>query len=65
MPEYDEGSDPLKCVVKFETDDDRLAFMKLLGIEKMRSSNRATFAIWWPEKDRDDLRALRFEGGKE
>ena len=60
MPDYDEGSDPLKVVVKFETDEDRVAFMKLLGIEKMHSSNRATYAIWWPEKERDDLRALRF-----
>jgi hypothetical protein len=58
MPEYDAGQLPLKVVVSFRNEEDRLEFARILGLtftEKTRST-------WWPARDREDVSSLRYEG---
>jgi hypothetical protein len=61
MPSYDPDAvpEPIRVIVSVRTDADRVALLKLLGVENWTEKTRAT---WWPVKQRDDLQALRIEG---
>ena len=58
MPEYEVMEEPLKCIVSFETSEDRSAFYEMLGC---KYTNK-TKSIWYPLKDQDDPSAVRFKG---
>jgi hypothetical protein len=61
MPEYDEGKDRLRLVVSVRSEEDRKALMALLGVEKPMMVQGHTTTCWWPPKERNDNRALKFE----
>lgn len=57
MPEYEFIPRPLQVIVSFRNEEDRQEFARILGLtftEKTRST-------WWPYKEREDLKSLRFE----
>jgi hypothetical protein len=58
MPEYDGGPGQIQVVVHFATEEDRAEFARRLEIPRSVIEKRKT--IWWPEKERDDVRAVRF-----
>jgi hypothetical protein len=58
MPEYDEGEEPLKIIVSFRDENDRMEFCQILGLDLTEKQN----STWYPPKDREDLSSLRFAG---
>lgn len=60
MPEFEGVDKPLQVVVAFRSEDDRDAFMKLIGVAVVQKSTRGTLSIWWPEKQRERAPERRF-----
>ena len=57
-----EASDPhLKLVVQFETDELRQEFLNMIDHQGHRHVRGRAISIWWPERPRQDLHALRFD----
>ena len=61
MPAYESGAPPPRVVVSFETPAAREEFMRRLGATVINKKTRTVWSIWWPEKRKDDLSALRFD----
>lgn len=55
MPEYEPVPQVLRTIVSFENQDDMNDFFKMLGYNKTHKS------IWYPAKDRDDIKSVRLE----
>jgi hypothetical protein len=60
MPAYDGVAKPFKAIVSFASEEDRLRFMDVIGVERPLDSTRGLWSLWWPQRERDDLSALRF-----
>ena len=60
LPEYERTLTPRTMTVSFENDTDRDSFAKHLGI----TITNKTKSIWWPHKDNDDVKSIRFENEK-
>ncbi len=63
MPEIGSSPEPLKVVVSFRNNTDRIEFARLLGL-KFTEKTKST---WWPSKDQEDTpfqetSAILFEG---
>lgn len=58
MPEYDAGPGQNQITVHFSSDDDRDTFAVRLGLTPESVRGRKT--LWYPDRERDDRRALRF-----
>lgn len=61
LPEYEDNSASIKLIVSFRTEADRQALLDLLGVTHLHGKLGQTWSIWWPEKEREDAAALRFE----
>ncbi len=61
MPEYESKQTPHKVVVQFRNEEDRDRFAEEFGFQFIKKEAR-TWSMWWPERDRQDLRSLQFEG---
>jgi hypothetical protein len=57
MPEYVPGSNPLKVVVNFEKEEEKIGFFKKLGIKV----EPKTKSIWWPPRKIEDPSSLKFK----
>jgi len=57
MPEYDEGQSTIKIIVHFRTQEDKIEFARILGLELIGKAG----STWWPQKEKEDLIAVRFE----
>ena len=58
LPDFEGKKEGLKVVVHFECESDRLDFAKKMDVV----FTDKTKAIWYPDKDRDDVSSVRFEG---
>ena len=58
MPGYDTEPEPLKVVISFRNQEDRLEFARLLGLRFTENTKSA----WWPARETDDVSSVRFEG---
>jgi len=58
MPEYDTGIENAdnKIVVNFRDINDRREFARILGLD-LHDKKRS---IWWPDRNRDDVRSIKF-----
>jgi len=61
LPLYEETEKPLKLVVNFRNRMDFEEFISFLGLRPRRQERR-TYSVWWPAKEPDDLKSLKFEG---
>jgi hypothetical protein len=65
MPAYDKSGKVVCAVVNFRNEEDRLEFLKVIGITNPRKYQlKNTVSMWWPAKTRDDLKSLRFDTKK-
>lgn len=62
MPEYDPEAEPLKIIMSFESAADREQFIEYIGATTIKKKTGAVWSMWWPEKVKEDLASLRFEG---
>ena len=58
MPEYEEGGTDIRLNINFQTEEDRIEFARILGL----NLNKSTRSYWWPEKKNEDSVSLRFQG---
>jgi len=61
LPEFESGDAPARLVVSFASEDDRATFMQQIGATVVQQRNGRTWSIWWPEREREDAGALRFD----
>lgn len=65
MPEYNAILPPPKLIIAFETEDERQHFLSWLDQKEqtiIMGKNRDTWSMWWPPRDKEDLKALKWEG---
>lgn len=62
MPEFTQTPAPIKVVVSFRNEEDRLGFFKLINA-KLPETMRHTVSIWHPEAERRDTASVRFKEG--
>ncbi len=62
MPEYEESGDLIKVIVSFVCAEDREVFLKKLDVKTVHGRLGKTWSIWFPEKNKDDLSSVQFEG---
>lgn len=65
MPEYDPTLKPPVLMISFDTPEARQQFLDELD-QKQRTivsgKNRNTWSMWWPPREREDLKSLKWEG---
>ena len=63
MPTFEPKDNPFKIIVNFEKIEDREQFEKEFGIiiQQKLSKESNTWTTWWPFKERQDLKSLKFE----
>jgi len=64
LPRYEVIEKPYKLVVNFRDRADFEEFISSLGLRPRRQERR-TYSVWWPPREPDDLKSLKFEGGFE
>lgn len=72
MPEFDAGADLNRLVIQFRSEAERKAFVEKFGIEVLTkksagshvSANDKTWSAWWPPRQREDRKAVRWRAGK-
>lgn len=65
MPDYQPIMPPPKLIIAFETEDERQNFLKWLDQQQptiIMGKNRDTWSMWWPPREKEDLKALKWEG---
>ena len=62
LPDYDAPEKPPTVIVHFRNEDDREAFMKAIEATVVNGKSGSVWSIWWPEREIEDIRSLRFEG---
>jgi hypothetical protein len=60
MPEYERREVPPRLVVSFESRADRDDLMERLGSPTVHVKEGDTLSIWWPDRPKDDCKALEF-----
>ncbi len=71
MPEYVPGKDPLRLIVQFDNEEQRIDLLTKVGalgegapagvLYKRDSSTSKTWSMWWPLRERHDNASLRFD----
>jgi len=63
MPTFEPKENPFKIIVNFEKIEDREQFEKEFGIiiQQKLSKESNTWTTWWPFKERQDLKSIKFE----
>jgi len=62
LPKYDEEVKVFKCMVSFDTLEERNKFIEKLEIKYPRGKESAVCSFWWPDRDRDDPSSVKIEG---
>jgi len=62
MPEFDAGTEEIKLIVRFRSEEDRTNLLKKLGMEEdVQLVGKSTATVWYPPKERQDLSSILFE----
>lgn len=64
LPGYEATDRITKLVVNFDTLEERVAFLELIGVETIHKTTNGVQSVWWPPREREDPSALRFEGAE-
>jgi len=61
MPDYEKKPEYPSVNVRFENVEDRTEFMERIGANFFNKRIGEAWAIWYPEREREDMISLRFE----
>ncbi len=62
MPPFDPGGKPpVRLAVSFRNEADRLRFVEKFELTIMKKE-ACTWSVWWPDREREDAAAVRYEG---
>lgn len=65
MPDYEPLMAATKLIISFDTEAERDQFMELLNQHEQTiilGGNRNTVSMWWPPREKEDLKSLKWEG---
>lgn len=62
MPAFGDSSAGFRVVISLDTEEDRDALMKTLGIDVTHKKTNGVWSVWWPPREREDLSSIRFNG---
>lgn len=65
LPGYEAEDKPVQAIVSFDSEEDRLRFMQVLGLDAAHMKRTRSWSLWWPAKERQDLSSLRFEESRD
>lgn len=60
MPEYDTGQEFWRLIILFRKEIDRVKFTKEVGVQITRGKGKLTESAWWPPREKDDVKSVRF-----
>ncbi len=60
MPDFEPGDNPFKIIVNFETEEDRLAFVKKYPIKFLKQEAKA-WTTWFPFREQQDIKSVKYE----
>lgn len=60
MPAYDAQEEPPKLIISFATEADRDEFLAKIGSPTIHNRNGSTWSTWWPDRPKDDVKAVEF-----
>jgi ParB-like chromosome segregation protein Spo0J len=62
MPEYEPGEGFKQIIIRFRNEADRDKFMEKFKKEFSFTRHSNAYSAWWPPKERQDFKAVRFKG---
>lgn len=65
LPDYSPILPPPKLIISFESEEQRQQFLNWLDEREqtvIMGKNRETWSMWWPPRDKEDLKTLKWEG---
>lgn len=60
MPEFEAKESPLRLVIHFEEEEDRIEFLEKYPIKVLVRGSK-TYSTWWPYKEKEDLKSVEYE----
>jgi len=60
MPDYTPPEEPYRVVVSFDAEEDRDEFLAGIGTPTVHNRSGRTLSVWWPDRPKDDVRAVEF-----
>ncbi len=60
MPDFEVKDSAFKIVVSFESEEDREQFAQMAKLKFSKKESKS-WSTWWPYKERDDLKSLKYE----
>lgn len=60
MPSFEAADSPLKLVVNFDSEQDRVAFVEQLDL-KIQTKLKRTWITWHPYREKEDKASLKYE----
>ncbi len=64
MPAFSNVPSPLKLIISFENEDARNELLKRMKIKELSKASGKTFSMWWPQRERQDLKSVEFKSKK-
>ena len=61
MPEFEPKNSSYKIVINFETENARQEFLKKYKIKLRDRKSEKTWSTWYPYKELEDRRSLKYE----
>ena len=61
LPVYEDGNEPYKLIVHFDTEEERKEFLELIKVSNFTGKNGRCLSMRWPIQERNDLTSLKFE----
>jgi hypothetical protein len=61
LPVYENGGEPFRLIVLFDTNEEREQFLELIKIKNNLHKNGKTLSIKWPYREKRDISSLRFD----
>lgn len=60
LPDFDTIDKPYKITISFDNEEDREEYVKTFDLKIMKKQI-INWSTWWPEKERNDLSALKYQ----
>jgi hypothetical protein len=60
MPKFENVPAPLKLIISFKNEDHRNELLKRLKVKGFAKATGKTLSMWWPQRDREDVKSVAF-----
>jgi hypothetical protein len=60
LPGFEGGKPSIMLMVHFDTPEDREQLLVQIGVDTISHKIRETWSVWWPPRERNDLKSVQF-----